>query len=146
MLDLQARIHLQKINVQVAAGDELHRACVAIADRSRGLDRKARQLIAQGGRQNRARRLFDDFLPPPLRAAIALEQMHDIAMRVAEHLHFEMARMLNQPLQHQPVVAERSLGLAPRRRKLSLKRARFGNRADSAPAAAANGLDEKRVA
>ena len=44
--------------------------------------------------------------------------MHDVALRIAKDLHFEMAGMVDQPLQHEPVIAESVLCLAPRRRKL----------------------------
>ena len=118
MLDLKPGVHLKKIDVQIRIRDELHGACVLISDGTRRLDRVTGQLFAEGRRQDRARRFLDNFLPPPLGGAIALEKVDDIAMGIAENLHFEMAGMVYQPFQHDAIIAESALRLAPRRRKL----------------------------
>ena len=118
MLDLEPGVHFQEVDVQIRIRDELHGARVLVSDRPRRLDRVAGQLFAKGRGQNGAWRFLDDFLPPPLRGAIALEKVDDIAMGIAEDLHFKMAGMLDQPLQHEPVIAESALCLAPRSRKL----------------------------
>ena len=119
----------RKIDVQICIRDELHGACILVSNGARRLDRVAGQLFAKGRGQNGAWRFLDNLLPPPLRGAIALVQMHDVALRIAKDLHFEMAGMVDQPLQHEPVIAESVLCLAPRRRKLVVK---FGCGADRA--------------
>ena len=62
------------------------------------------------------RRLFDDLLVASLHRALALEQRHDGAVRVAEDLHLEVARRLDESLQEHRAVPERGLGLACSRR------------------------------
>ena len=40
--------------------------------------------------------------------------MHDVAVRVGEHLHLDVARAFEVALDQHPVVAEGALRLAPR--------------------------------
>ena len=54
MLDLQARVHLQKIEARLVAGaleQKLHRAGVAVAGRARNRDRRVAHARAQRRRQ-----------------------------------------------------------------------------------------------
>ena len=53
--------------------------------------------------------------------AVALEQMHDVAVTVAEHLHLDMARRGQVPFEQHPVVAEGAGGLAARAIERTLK-------------------------
>ena len=59
---------------------------------------------------------------PPLHRAVALEEVDDVAVRVAEDLDFDVTRPLDQPLDVQRAVAERrpaSRRAADRRRAIS---------------------------
>ena len=47
---------------------------------------------------------------PALHRALALEQMHDVAVSVGEDLHFDVARAIDQALDVQRAVAERRQG------------------------------------
>ncbi len=143
MLDLKAGVHLQKIDVQVPVGDELHRPCVPVADGARRLERIIRQFLADGRRHDRARRFFDYFLPPPLCGAIAFVKMNDVAMRIAEHLHFEMTGMLYQSLQHKPVIVECVFGLSARCRKLIAKLAGASDRSNPPATSTAHRFNEE---
>ena len=106
MLHLQPRVHLQKIEVPVAIDDEFHRARARVAH---GL-RQRHGLLAHGaagvGVEKRARRLLDHLLVAPLDRAFALAQIDAIAMTVAEHLDLDMARLRDEFLDEDPVVAE----------------------------------------
>ena len=51
----------------------------------------------------------------PLDRALALTQMNDVALRVAEDLELDVARLDDQPLQQQPRIAEGRLRLTSRR-------------------------------
>jgi hypothetical protein len=52
----------------------------------------ASPIAARGGLVHAGRRRFlDHLLVAALQRAVALEQMHSIAVRVAEHLHLDMA-------------------------------------------------------
>ena len=93
-------------------GDELDRARADIVDRLRRLDRRLAHRRARRLVHARRRRLLDHLLVAALQRAVALEQVDDIAVRVAEHLHLDMARALDIFLDQHAVVAER--GRPPR--------------------------------
>jgi hypothetical protein len=67
VLDLQARVHLEKV-VAVAIGidDELHRAGGAVANRLHQRNRGGGEARAESVGKARRRRLFDDLLVAPL--------------------------------------------------------------------------------
>ena len=52
---------------------------------------------------------------PPLHGAIALEQVHERAVQVAEDLDFDVARAAQEPFRVHLVLAEGAVRLAPRR-------------------------------
>jgi hypothetical protein len=64
-------------------------------------------------RQIRCRCALDDFLVAPLHRAVALEQVYDIAVRVAENLNLDVTRALDEFLEIDLIVAECGLGLSP---------------------------------
>ena len=151
MLDLQAGVHLEKIEAigpEAARGvdDELDRAGPDIAD---GLGRRHRRRTHRRAcvfRQAGRRRLLDDLLVAALQRAIALPQMNDIALAVAEHLHFDMARREDVFLYQHARVAKRRLALALRGLQRGLEGVGRIDAAHAAPAAAGDRLDEHRVA
>ena len=69
--------------------------------------------IALLRRQIRCRCPLDDFLVAPLHRAVALEQVHDIAVRIAENLNLDVARALDEFLEIDFIVAESGLGFSP---------------------------------
>ena len=115
VLHLDTRIHF----------DEIELACVGIHqefDRTgsnvvRGLtDSQCRltKVCALSFDQIRRWRTLNDLLVPSLDRAITLEQMHQVAMGIAEKLHFHVACALNEFLEIDLILAESALGLAPR--------------------------------
>src|SRR3546814_19157363 len=56
--------------------------------------------------------LFRSRLVAALERAIALEQMDDVAVRIAEHLHFDVAGREDIFLDQHAIVAERAGGIA----------------------------------
>ena len=70
--------------------------------------------------------------------------MDQVSLRIAEDLHFDMARPFQIFLQDYPVVAEGALGLASRRSERVAEFGRVPNDPHAAPAAAGRGLDEDR--
>ena len=85
----------QGVRPEIAAFDkELDRAGARVVGRFRERDRRFRQRRAQFGRHARRRSLLDHLLVPPLQRAVALEQMHHVAVGIAEHLHLDVARRL----------------------------------------------------
>jgi hypothetical protein len=93
VFDLETRVHLQEVEALVgAAGDELDGAGAVVVHGAR----EATGLFAHGHArfliEQRRWRLFDDFLVAALDRAFALEQMHNVAVLVAHHLDFDVAR------------------------------------------------------
>ena len=148
MLDLEARVHLEEVEAPVGVEEELDRARADVADGARrGAPRlgpwRARSVGVESAGLGR---LLDDLLVPPLDAALALEEVHDVAGAVAEDLELDVAAALEQPLEIDRAVAEGGLGdaapLGERRRQvLGAVHARH-----PLSAAAGRGLDEERKA
>ena len=110
MLDLQARIHFQEIEIARAIDDELDRAGAVI---THGLGQRDR-LRAHGGAglfvQEGRWRFLDHFLVAALDGTFALVQMNDIAVLVGDQLDFDMARLGDEFLHQQAAIAEAGLG------------------------------------
>ena len=81
-----------------------------------------------------------------LDGAVALEEVDAVAVRVAEHLHLDVAGALDQLFQIHLVLAEGGLRLALRLRDVADQRRRVADDAHAAPAAAPRGLQHHRVA
>ena len=111
MLDLDAGVHLQEIEAAVVVEQELDRARADIADRRGRLDGGRAHLRAKFGRHRRRRRFLDQLLMAALDRAVALAQMDDCPLLVAEHLDLDMARAEQRALDQETAVAERALGL-----------------------------------
>ena len=111
MLDLQPRVHLDEEHI-LAVGDEFDGAGADIIDRAGGFARGGADRLALGGVQRRRRRFLDHLLMPPLQRAFALEQRQQIAVAVADDLHLDVTRVLDEFFDQHAVVAERRLGLA----------------------------------
>ena len=90
----------------VLVDDELDGAGRAVADRACQRDRLGAHRGARPGVEQWARRLLDDFLVAALDRAFALAQMHDIAVRVAEHLDLDVTRLFDVFFEKDPVVAK----------------------------------------
>jgi hypothetical protein len=92
------------------------------------------------------RRLLDHLLVAPLHGAVALAQVHRIAVLVGQDLDFDVARVLEEFLHVHRRIAKRStrLGLGHLHR---IDQRRLGvHHAHAAPTAAARGLDDDRIA
>src|ERR1700687_4037079 len=106
MLDLDSRIHFQEIEVAFRIDQEFYRPGADVVDRFRGAHRDLAHFGAHLCGDKRRRRLLDDLLMPPLNRALALENVNRIAMRISEHLHFYMTRLLQKFLDVKTAVAE----------------------------------------
>src|SRR5215510_6035267 len=112
MLDLQTRVHLHEVELARLIHDELDRARVHVTYSTRRSDRGDAHLAAPGYAHPWRWRLLENFLMPALHRAVALEQVHQIAMAVAEHLYLDVARAREILLQQHAVIAEAGRGLA----------------------------------
>ena len=144
MLDLQARIHLEEIELG-AIEQELDRAGAAITDclgrrHRRGAHRGARRVV-QAGRRG----FLNDFLVAPLQRAVALVQVHGVAVRVGENLDLDMPALLDETLEQHSIIAEGPGSLAARTGE-SFGKFRCGaDDAHALAAAARRWLDQQRV-
>ena len=75
-------------------------------------------LRARLGVQGRRGRFLQHLLVAALQRTVALAQMHDIALAVAQNLHFDMARLAEIFLDIDVVIAEGGLGLGAAERQL----------------------------
>ena len=98
------------------------------------------------GVQAGCRGLLDDLLMAALQRAVALEQVDRLPVPVGEHLHLDMARPIDQPLEQHPVVAERCLGLAPAGGERLEEVRGLVDPAHALAAATGRGLDQQREA
>src|SRR5712692_10983632 len=92
MLDLDARVHLEEVEVAVRVGEKLDGAGAYVVDRARGLDGDLAHRAAHLGGDEGRGRLLDHLLIAALDRAFALEDMNDVPVMVAEDLHFDVAR------------------------------------------------------
>src|SRR5262249_22658651 len=145
MFDLQPCVHFKEIKV-AATIDELDRAGIAVAGGARDADRDVADVLALGLAQGRRRRLFDDLLEAALDRAFAIKQVYDIAVGVAQDLHFDVARAFDIALDIKPAVAEVARAFAAGATDLVLKRRSFAHDAHALAAAAGGWLDEQRKA
>ena len=109
MLDLQARIHFQKIERAVRIEQEFERARALVADRLDGGDRERAHARAQLGRDGRGGRFLDQLLVAALGRAVALAEMNRFAPAVGDDLDLDMARRFDRALQQHCRVAERAV-------------------------------------
>ena len=106
VLHLQAGVHLQEIEVLVLADDKLHRARALVFHSLGQLHGLLAHGLAGGFADEGAGRLFDHLLVAALDGALALVQVNDVAVAVAHHLDFDVARLLYKLLDEDAVVAK----------------------------------------
>ena len=109
---MEARVHFHEpdaiaLEALAGVGDELHRAGADIIHGFRRQHRRVGDSFACFVAHARRGRFFDHLLVAALQRTIALEQMHDIAVRIAEHLHLDVERALHVHFQQHAIVAER---------------------------------------
>ncbi|SUB55807.1 Uncharacterised protein [Brucella anthropi] len=146
MFHLNARIDLDEVEF---AGIGIHqifdRACTDIIRGTRNLQRVGGELLTLCFAQIGRGRTLDDLLITPLDRTITLEQMHDIAVRVAENLAFDVTRTLDQLFEIDFVLAEGRLGLALGFRHLAGKVFLFADGAHATATTAPGCLEHDRI-
>src|SRR2546423_1041867 len=145
-LHLQPRVHLEKVEAALRVHQELERARIDVSDGARARDRGVRQPALGLHLEVRRRRLLHELLMTPLDRALALVQVDDAALRVAEDLDLDVARRLEIALDVDLGAAEGALR-APgggRERAGELAGARHLRHTDAA--AAGGRLEDHRIA
>ena len=146
VLDLDAGVHLHEEVVAVLGQQALDRSRRAVAGGARGVDGDAADPLAQLGADSGRRRLLDELLVAALDRAVALAEVDHVPVRVREHLHLDVSRVLEVPLDVDGRVGEIRLPLPLR--GLERLRRLLGRADDLHPLAPAarGGLDQERVA
>ena len=146
MLDLEAGVHLEEVEGAVLPGDELDRAGGIVVHRLGERDRLLAHLAPRRLVEQRRRRFLDDLLVAALDRAFALAEIDDVAVLVAEHLDLDMARIDDEFLDEDAVVAEGGRGFRLRPRKAFRHLAGRMGDAHALAAAAGRRLDHHRIA
>ena len=107
MFHLQTGVHLEEVEVPFAIDDEFHGACGCVAHSLGQSDRLFAHCLAGFLVEERRRSLFDHFLVTTLDRTLTLVQVNGVAMAVSENLNFDVARLGDEFLDKDTVVAER---------------------------------------
>src|SRR5262245_41257949 len=145
VLDLQARVHLDEVELAVFI-EKLERARAAVVDLAARLGAPFADLFDQLARDAGSRRLLDDLLVASLHRAIALTEPERILVLVGQHLDLDVARVLQELLHVHGWVSERRLRFLARHVGRVDQRCFRVHDAHTTAAAAAGRLDDHRVA
>ena len=147
VLDLDARVHLdEEPLVAVVIVEELDGAGVVVADALGDFHRGVAQVGADIARQVDGRRDLDDFLVAALHGAVALVEVEDAAVGVAENLHFDVLGARNVFLKEDGGVTEGASGFVAGFVEERDEIAFLAHDAHAASAAAEGRLDDERKA
>ena len=114
MFHLDSLVDLEEIVIAAVIDDELHRAGVGIMGGFSDAHGRLADFIAQFAElvvQQRRGGFFDQFLVAPLHRAVALAQMDDATLIVAQDLNLDMVRILDVFFDIDAGIAERLFGL-----------------------------------
>ena len=100
-------------------------------------------MLAQIVWQIRRGGLFDKLLVIALQRTVPVAEMHQVAMRVAQHLHLDMAGAERIAFQKYRRIAERTLRLCPGRGDGLGRVGHVGDETHPASATAGAGLDQE---
>ncbi len=146
VLHLNARIHLDEVQIAGFVHQELDGSGVGVADVAHGVAQAADHLLAQLRGHGGRRRLLQQLLVAALDGAFALAQDLDVPVLVGQHLELDVARRFDQFLH---VNVGRSEGGLRFLLGLGEKRGEFGrlaHHAHSTATAAGGGFQHHRVA
>src|SRR5258708_6330597 len=144
MLHLDARVHLDEVEPPLLVHQKFDGAGIVIADLAERLAEDFSDLLAKLGSYPHRRRLFEQLLVASLNRALAFSQTNDVAVLVAQHLEFDVARVLYILLEIKVAIAEGGRGL---RLRLPEKRGQFifiAHNAHAPPAATGGGFEDDR--
>ena len=106
MLHLNARIHLDEIQLAVFVHKELDRSCIHISDIGKRLAQHLPDFLPQLRRDLRRRRFLEQLLVPPLDAALAFAEARHGSVLIGENLKFDVARVFHILFHVEITVAE----------------------------------------
>ena len=146
VLDLQPGVHLEE-GERLLAGvvQELHRGRAHVADRERQPLRRRLEVVGLLLVQERRRGLLDHLLVAALHRAVADPERPGVAVAVGDHLHLDVPRARDQPLEEDHAAAEGPLGLVAGALVGVLQVGRAGHHPDPPATAAGGRLEHQRV-
>ena len=146
VLYLDTGVHFHEVEVSVLVHQELYCSGVLIAADLCGSHRGSTHLLAELRSHDGAGAFLKDLLIVPLEGALALAQVHDIAVIVGEKLYLHMPRIHDELLDVHIAVAEARKCLLLSRDILRLQVLLAFGKADSASAAAGGSLYHNGIA
>ena len=146
MLDLQAGVHLEEVEVPVLVDDELDRTGAVVLNRPGQRDRLLTHRLAGLGVQERRRRLLDDLLVTALNGALALVEVDDVAVLVPEHLDLDMAGLGHELFDEYAIIAKAVAGFGLGGREALLHVLAVPGDAHALAATAGGSLHHHRIA
>ena len=115
VLHLEAGIHFQEVDPALPGDQKLHRSGVVVADAlPQGEGQRRQPPPCLRGELGRGRGFLDELLVAPLHRAVALEQMDQVAVIVAQQLHLDVGCVFQVALEIQAGAAESAGGHLPR--------------------------------
>ena len=112
MLDLQAGVHFEEVEVLPVVDEEFDGACVGVAGGLREADRGFAHASTQTPINDGGGSFFDDFLVATLDGAFTLTEGDAMAVFVGQDLDFDMAGVLDKFFEVDVARAEGAVGLA----------------------------------
>jgi hypothetical protein len=144
VLHLETSIHFEKIEIPLSVNEKLHGTGVLVARAAGHFNCSASHARTKLCIQKRRGALFDQLLMPPLYRAFPLEQMHDVAVTIAENLKLDVTGLLDETFEIDRRISEARTGF---RTRLGERHREIIHGLDDAHALAAatrHGFDEKR--
>src|SRR5262249_34325993 len=139
-------VHFQEGELTVLVEQHLDRARVRVVGSSRQAERGSAHLRAQLLTYGRRRALFDQLLVAALDAALALAEVHQVAVPVAEYLDLDVAWAADVALQEDAVAAKAGPGLPPSSLQCVFELGWRVNHAHAAPTSSRGCFDQHGVA
>ncbi len=145
MLNLNTGVHLDKVELAVFI-QELEGACAAVTDLHARLGTAFADIATHFHGNARRRRFFNHFLVTTLHRAVAFRQIDGVALTVRQHLNLDVARVFKVLLHVDHVVVESGFRFRTGHVNGVFQLFIAANDAHTAPAAAAGGFDNYRIA
>ena len=146
MLNLEAGVDLQEIEMAGVVENELHGSGIVIAGGSGHGQRSLRHLLPQGLGHGRRGSLFDYFLIAALNGAFPFAKMDDIPGSVTQNLDFHMVGTFEKTLDIDRAFGKGRFGFALRRRQGLDQLGFLADDAHSFPATARSRFNQEGVA
>ena len=144
---LYAGIDLDEVKrARIGLHEEFHGAGVSVTGGGCEVQGMAAKRVALPGIQIGRRRTLNQLLVAPLHRAVAFEEMDQVAVGIAQYLHFNVAGLTHEFFQVDLIVAESREGFAPRHGDFRAQTGRIVDHPHPASAAAPTGLEHQRKA